>query len=133
MENNERETFHYTYSAKQQEEVENIRKKYTVPQEDKLQQLRLLDASVTKKATMISIMVGVIGALLMGGGMSLIMSDLGQNLGIQPKISLLIGMIVGICGMILIACAYPLYNKTLKEEREKIAPKILQLTDELMK
>lgn len=133
MENNERETFHYTYSAKQQEEVENIRKKYTVPQEDKLQQLRLLDAGVTKKATMISIVVGVIGALLMGGGMSLIMSDLGQNLGIQPKISLLIGMIVGICGMILIACAYPLYNKTLKEEREKIAPKILQLTDELMK
>lgn len=133
MENNERETFHYTYSAKQQEEVENIRKKYTVPQEDKLQQLRLLDAGVTKKATMISIIVGVIGSLLMGAGMSLIMSDLGQNIGMQPEISLLIGMIAGIFGMILIACAYPLYNKTLKEEREKIAPKILQLTDELMK
>lgn len=133
MENNERETFHYTYSAKQQEEVENIRKKYTVPQEDKLQQLRLLDAGVTKKATLISIIVGVIGSLLMGAGMSLIMSDLGQNIGMQPKISLLIGMIAGIFGMILIACAYPLYNKTLMEEREKIAPKILQLTDELMK
>lgn len=130
MENKEKETFSYTYSAEQQEEIQNIRKKYTEPQEDKMEQLRRLDASAAKKANRVSIMVGVIGTLIMGVGMSLVMTDIGTVLG---GVAMPLGVAIGVIGMALLICAYPLYNKTLKKERERIAPEILKLTDELMK
>ena len=63
-----KDVFQYTYSAKQQEEIEAIRKKYLPPQEDKMEQLRRLDKSTTKKGTSLSIVVGVAGCLLMGVG-----------------------------------------------------------------
>lgn len=131
MENSE--SFQYTYSAKEQEEIRNIRKKYaaTIEEEDKMTQLRRLDASVYSKANIASLVVGILGALLLGTGMSLIMTDLGKMLG--SFWALLIGIGVGVIGIVLIAMAYPTYNYTLGREREKIAPDILRLTDELMK
>ena len=83
MENKENEAFCYTYSAKEQEEIKNIRKKYAVPEasEDKMERLRRLDKSVTDKATTKSLIVGIIGALIMGTGMSLVMTDLGEIFG----------------------------------------------------
>lgn len=131
MEN--KETFNYTYSAKQQEEVKNIRKKYAVPEEDKMEQLRRLDNSVTQKATKVSIIVGVIGALILGFGMSLTMTNLNEILGFAKSFGIIIGSIIGVFGIVLVCCAYPLYNRTLHKEREKIAPEIIRLTDELMK
>lgn len=95
-----------------------------------MDKLRALDAHVTQKATMVSIIVGVIGAMLLGCGMSLVMSDFGAALGTA---ALPVGIAVGAVGLVLTALAYPVYNRTLKKEREKIAPQILQLTDELMK
>ncbi len=135
MENKEKETFNYTYSAKQQEEIKAIRKKYAAPEEteDKMAQLRRLDASVTQKASMYSLVVGIIGALILGGGMSLAMTDIGEQLGASGNMSMLIGIIIGVVGIILVSLAYPLYNRIVKKEREKIAPEILRLTDELMK
>lgn len=135
MENKEKETFNYTYSAKQQEEIKAIRKKYTAPEEteDKMAQLRRLDASVTQKASIYSLVVGIIGALILGGGMSLAMTDIGEQLGASGNMSMLIGIIIGVVGIILVSLAYPLYNRIVKKEREKIAPEILRLTDELMK
>lgn len=127
QENNE--TFKMTYSAKQQEEIEAIRKKYIPKEQNKMEQLRALDASAGKKATLISIVVGVIGTLLMGVGMSLSMSDFGNILGSH---ALLTGIVIGVVGIIILACAYPLYNYTLKKERAKIAPEILRLSEELM-
>lgn len=71
-----KETFNYTYSAAQQEEVEAIRKKYVADtptdEANKMEQLRRLDASVTSKAMILSITVGIIGALIMGLGMVLL-------------------------------------------------------------
>lgn len=133
MENKEKETFNYTYSAKEQDEIKAIRKKYAVQEqtEDKITQLRRLDASVTQKATTVSLVVGIIGALIMGIGMSLVMTDIGNILG--TTLALVIGIITGIIGIILVCLAYPIYNRTLKKEREKIAPEIIRLTDELMK
>ena len=119
------EQFNYTYSAKQQEEIKNIRKKYMPQEEDKMQQLRRLDQSVTKKGTMYSIIVGVIGSLVLGTGMSCCMEF--QNTLFIP------GIIIGIIGIILVSCAYPLYKSITKKERERIAPEIIRLTDELMK
>ena len=135
MENKENEAFCYTYSAKEQEEIKNIRKKYAVPEasEDKMERLRRLDKSVTDKATTKSLIVGIIGALIMGTGMSLVMTDLGKVLGAYQNAALYIGILVGIVGIVLVGYAYPVYNRVLKKERERIAPEILQLTEELMK
>lgn len=127
MEN--KETFKMTYSAQQQEEVAAIRKKYAPKQEDKMEQLRRLDAAVNRRASMASIIVGVEGTILMGLGMSLVMSELGASLG---NAALPVGTFVGAAGMAVLALAYPLYRSVLKKERKKIAPEILKLTDELM-
>lgn len=128
MKNNE--TFKMTYSAKQQTEVESIRQKYLPQEVDKMEQLRSLDASVTKKANTVAPIAGICGTLVMGFGMSLVMSEFRQLLG---NLSMPVGIILGLAGMALLACAYPLYQRTLRQERKKIAPQILKLTDELMK
>ena len=128
MENNENFSFHY--SAQQQKEVENIRKKYLPKEEDRMEQLRKLHAIPTQKAQTASIVLGTIGSLVMGTGMSFAMTDIGTALG---SLAMIIGIVVGIVGMVLVALAYPVYNRVLKKQREKIAPKILRLSDELLK
>ena len=128
MEN--KEGFSFTYSAAQQQEVENIRKKYLPKEEDKMEQLRKLHHSASQKAQACSIAVGIIGALVMGTGMSLAMTDIGSVLG---SLAMVIVIVICIVGMVLVALAYPLYNRVLKKQREKIAPEILRLSDELLK
>lgn len=118
-------SFNYTYSAKQQEEIKNIREKYAPPEENKIEYLRRLDAGVSQKAAMMAIIVGVAGTLLLGLGMSCAM--VWEGMWFIPGIAL------GIIGIIVLSLAYPLYNRTLKKEREKISPEIMRLTDELLK
>lgn len=127
MENN---SFEYTYSAQRQQEVEEIRKAYLPKEEDKLEQLRKLHALPARKATAASIALGVMGALILGTGMSLCMTELGAALG---NLSMVIGILVGVAGIVPVALAYPFFKRTLKKEREKIAPEILKLSDELLK
>ena len=123
-------SFEYTYSAEQQKEVEAIRKKYLPKEEDKMEQLRKLHAIPTQKAQAASLAVGILGALIMGTGMSLAMTEIGAALG---GLAMILGIAVGLVGMALAALAYPLYNRVLKKQREKIAPEILRLSDELLK
>ena len=125
-----KETFNYTYSAEQQEEIKNIRKKYAAPEENKMEQLRRLDRKATQKAQAWAIALGVIGALILGTGMSLAMTNLSGSLG---GTAMFVGIPVGLIGILLVALAYPVYNRILKKERQHIAPEILRLTDELMK
>ena len=101
MESN-KDVFQYTYSAKQQEEIEAIRKKYLPSQEDKMEQLRRLDKSATKKGTALSIAVGVAGCLLMGVGMCCSMVWMG-NLFVP-------GIILGLLGIALVAVAHPILS-----------------------
>lgn len=134
MEHNQgTETFQYTYSAKEQEEIKNIRRKYAVPQEDKMERLRKLDRSVGQRATTVSLIVGVLGVLVLGFGMSLVMTDLGEVFGMSQMVALVVGIIIGLVGMVPVALAYPLYHKVITQERARIAPEILQLSEELMK
>ena len=127
--------FQYTYSAKEQAELKRIRDKYTNKEEseDKMGRLRRLDASVTQKAQAFSLVVGILGALILGMGMSLIMTDIGEFLGALSKLSVPFGIILGIIGGVLVGLAYPVYNAVIKNERKRIAPEIIRLTDELMK
>ena len=126
----ENHSFEYTYSAQRQQEVEAIRKTYLPKEEDKMEQLRRLHAVPTQKAQALSLAVGILGALIMGTGMSICMTDLGAALG---SFAMALGIFVGIAGMVLVALAYPVFHRVLKRERERIAPEILRLTDELMK
>lgn len=130
---NENDSFSYTYSAKEQEELKQIRQKYQPKEESKMDRLRRLDSGITQKATMYSLIIGIMGALIMGAGMSLTMTNFGESIGLTGTIGMIVGIIVGIIGIILVFFAYPVYNWIIKKEREKIAPEILRLTEELMK
>ena len=95
--------------------------------------LRRLDASVTNTAQIVALIFGVIGTLILGFGMSLCMTDLGEILGPYKDMAMVIGIIVGVIGGILAILAYPIYNAIVKAKCKKIAPEIIRLTDELMK
>lgn len=125
-----KEGFSYTYSASEQQEVENIRKKYLPKEENRMEQLRKLHAIPTQKAQAVSLAVGIIGALILGTGMSIAMTDIGAALG---SFAMALGIITGMVGMVVVALAYPIYNRVLKKERARIAPEILRLSDELLK
>lgn len=125
METNNENKFEYTYSAKRQEEVEKIMSKYVDKEEDKMEQLRKLDQSVERPGTMAAIIIGVIGTLIMGGGMSLVLVW-GGWLSIP-------GIILGLVGMAVLAMAYPVYQSITKKQKEKLAPQILALSEELLK
>jgi hypothetical protein len=134
MENKDRNvSFSYVYSAEEQDEIRKIRKKYEFREEDPISRIRKLDNSVTQKATVISLVFGVVGVLIMGSGMSFIMTDLGSIIGMSGNITWILGMLTGVIGLILVALAYPMYNNVLKKEREKVASEILELTEELMR
>lgn len=111
MEQN-KDTFEYIYSAEQQVEIEKIRNKYMPKQEDKLEQLRKLDASVTKKGTIISIMLGVIEILAFGGAMSMIL--------VVENSLLLPGVLLGVFGIVLMVMAYPILQKLQKRNENAL-------------
>lgn len=125
MDNNSKETFSYTYSAKEQSELKRIREKYLPQKENKLEQLRRLDRSVTDKGAAAALIAGISGILLMGIGMCCAIVWLGK--WFVP------GIIIGIIGICTASLAYPLYTRVTKKERRKIAPEIMRLTDELLK
>lgn len=133
--NQEQSGFTYTYSAKEQAELKRIREKYTAPTEaeDKMARLRRLDASVTNTAQAVALVFGVIGTLILGFGMSLIMTELAEILGLNGDMAMVIGIIVGVVGGVIASLAYPIYNAVVKAKCKKLAPEIIRLTDELMK
>ena len=134
-ENKNENGFSYSYSAREQEEIKRIRKKYAEDSartdESSIERLRRLDASVTKKGTTVSLIVGTLGSILMGSGMSLVMTDLGALL--PDLLALFIGIAVGVVGIVGVALAYPIYKAITKKERERIAPEVLRITEELLK
>lgn len=121
--NSENNSFEYTYSAKQQQEIENIRKKYLPKEEDKMETLRRLDRSAERPGTIWSIVVGVIGSMLFGIGMSC--TIVWGNALFVP------GIIVGVFGMAVMGVAYPMYKGITKKQRAKVADRVLELSKEL--
>lgn len=120
-----KETFTYTYSASRQEEVRRIREKYVPREEDKMERLRRLDRAAAKPGTIAALIVGIAGALIMGLGMCCTM--------VWSEVLFIPGIVIGVVGIIGICAAYPLYLRITKRRRDRLAPEILRLTDELMK
>ena len=124
MENNN-EAFEYTYSAERQEEIERIKRKYIPKEEDKLERLRKMDQAVTRPGTIWSLVIGILGCLLFGVGMccTLVWADS----------VFVLGVVAGVLGMGIMGCAYPVYKRITARERERMAPQILALAEELSK
>ena len=116
--------FSYTYSAKQNREIEQIRKKYLPPEENRLEQLHRLDKRAERPGTIAAIAIGSTGTLLLGIGMVLTMVYTRYFAA---------GIAIGLTGIAGICVSYPVYQSITKRERRKIAPEILRLSDELMK
>lgn len=119
------EEFQYTYSAEQQKEIADIRSKYLPKEEDKMEQLRKLDQSVTKKGTVMALVVGIVSAMLLGIGMCCCM--------VWDKVWFVPGILIGLIGIAGIIAAYPIFTHITNKEKERLAPEILRLTEELMK
>lgn len=117
------ENFNYSYSAERQAEIEAIRKKYlpTEEQEDKLAKIRKLDAGAETPGMIAAMALGIASALLFGVGMCCFLL---WNRWV-------IGAVVCLVGVVGMLFAPRLYNRMVKAAREKIAPEILRLTDEL--
>ena len=126
MENN---TFRYSYSSSLQEELKDIKKKYAEQpedqQEDQLELLRKLDKSSTRKSTIVSIVMGAAGCLIMGIGMCCTM--------VWAAAMFLPGIIIGVAGIAMMAAAYPVYVRITKRERARIAPQVLDIIEKLSK
>lgn len=116
-------TFNYTYSAKRQEEIDAIRSRYLPRDEDAMERLRRLDRGTTRRGTIVSLVLGVAGCLLLGVGMCCTMVWAGM--WFVP------GVIVGVIGIAAVAAAYPVYLRLVARDRVKAAPEILRLADEL--
>ncbi|MBQ8568477.1 MAG: hypothetical protein IJ446_04595 [Oscillospiraceae bacterium] len=117
-------TFSYTYSASDNEEINKIRSKYIPREPDKLEQLRKLDKSVTRKGTVLSLTVGIISTLVFGTGMCCVL--------LWADKLFTVGIITGFIGLAGCLTAYPVYSRITETERKKIAPEIIRLSDELL-
>lgn len=121
-----KKNFNYSYSCDEKKELEAILKKYEPKhsEESKMDQIKKLDKSVTHSGMVISVTLGIIGALLLGTGMSF---------SLVWKDSLFwAGVVLGITGLIVCATAYPVYNKVTEKRRKEVAEKIIKLANEIL-
>lgn len=116
-------TFQYTYSAPENQEVLNIRKKYMPHEETKLEELKRLDNLVQNSGVMESLIVGIGGCLVFGLGMCFAMKVIGDCLWL--------GILLGLIGTVGMLFAYPVYRKFFEKAKSRYAPRILELTAEL--
>lgn len=111
--------------------VQKIRTQYTEKEHTGLDELKELDAKVKRPANAFAYLFGTVGALVMGAGMSLVMTDIGATIGIsEPKIP---GIITGIIGMFMAIINYPIYKSILSSRRKKYADRIIALSDKITK
>ncbi len=110
--------------------VQKIRTQYTEKEHTCLDELKALDARVKRPANVFAYLFGSIGAIVMGSGMSLVMTDIGEILGMTD--SLVPGIVIGVVGMSMAIVNYPLYKRMLTSRRAKYADQIMQLSDKIM-
>lgn len=119
----EAKTFEYSYSADRAKEVEAIRKKYVNKEEDKFEVLKRLDKQAEQRGMITALMLGIIGTLVLGAGMSITM--------VGSTAFYVLGIIIGIVGIVILGVSYPLYKKMVAKDRAQVSDQILKLTEEL--
>ena len=114
----------------QQFMAQKIRTQYMEKQSTELDALRELDAKVKRPANVFAYVFGSISAIIMGAGMSLVMTDIGATLGMES--TMVPGIVIGIVGMIMALLNYPMYKGILGSRKKKYGTKILELSDKIM-
>lgn len=111
--------------------VQKIRTQYTEKEQTGLDELKKLDTKVKRPANAFAYAFGSLGAIVMGSGMSLVMTDIGATVGIaDPMIP---GIVIGVVGMAVAIINYPIYKGILASRRKKYADKIIALSEKIMK
>jgi putative exporter of polyketide antibiotics len=111
--------------------VQKIRTQYTEKEHTGLDKLKELDAKVKRPANVFAYIFGSISAIIMGSGMSLVMTDIAETVGIENP--MLYGIVIGVVGMLMAIINYPIYKAILGSRRKKYADKIIALSDKIMK
>ena len=111
--------------------VQNIRAQYAETEMTELDALKALDAKVRKPANVFACIYGSLGAIVMGAGMSLVMTEIGEIIGLAS--SLIPGIAVGIVGLVMVCTTYPIHRKILNARKKKYAQQILELSERIMK
>lgn len=110
--------------------VQKIRTQYTEKEHTQLDELKALDNKVKKPANVFAYVFGTISAIIMGSGMSLVMTDIGTQIGMTETMAP--GIIIGVLGLALAIINYPIYKGILNSRKKKYAEKIIALSDKLM-
>ena len=110
--------------------VQKIRTQYTEKQHTELDELKALDAKVKKPANVFAYTYGCVSAVIMGAGMSLVMTDIGATIGITS--ALVPGILVGVVGLGMALLTYPMYKGILNSRKKKYGAEILSLSDKIM-
>lgn len=111
--------------------VQKIRTQYTEKEHTQLDELKALDSMVRRPAVIFAYVFGVLGAMIMGVGMSLVMTELGEPLGLSS--SLPVGVVVGVIGLLMVLVNYPIYKHILSSRRRQYADRIIAVSDKIMK
>ncbi len=107
--------------------AEKIAEEYAPKTTSKVMRLKKLDSMVKRPAMIVSLTLGIVGALILGVGMCLAMGKLGAGW----EFSFYLGIIIGVVGIIMCSVAYPIYSKILKSRRAKYAFEITELAKEI--
>ncbi len=110
--------------------VEKIRTQYTEKGHTELDSLKELDACVKRPANIFAYVFGSLGALIMGTGMSLVMTDIGENIGMENV--MFPGIVIGLIGLIMVLADYPIYKKILETRKRQYAGEILKLSEKIL-
>lgn len=110
--------------------VQKIRTQYTERENTQLDELKALDKKVKKPANVFAVVFGSISAVVMGSGMSLVMTDIGSIIGIESP--MFPGIIIGVVGLVMALLTYPMYKKILNSRKKKYANEIIKLSDNIM-
>ena len=110
--------------------VQKIRTQYTEKQHTGLDELKALDAKVKKPANTFGYTYGCVSAIVMGTGMSLVMTDIGSVVGLAS--AMVPGIAIGVVGLGMALSTYPIYKRILNSRKKKYAPEIMALSEKIM-
>lgn len=114
----------------QQFMAQRIRTQYMEKQWAELDTLRKLDTKVKRPANVFAYVFGSISAIVMGSGMSLVMTDIGSVLGLSN--TMILGIAIGVVGLGMALLTYPIYKKILNSRKKKYSADIIKLSDKII-
>lgn len=120
------ETFKYSYSAKEQNEVQKIRKKYLPREENRLEELRRLDDAVQSSGMLEALVAGIGGMLLFGLGLCL-----NTQIIANGTFFVVLGVLLEVAGIVGMLAAYPVYRFVFSKTKARMTPRILELATQL--